>query len=196
MRGGVKVEVLEKKLIEKLQGNIGEKRLSHSLGVRDMAEKLARRCGVEPVKARLAGLLHDCARDMSRDELFREARQAGLSIGEEEKQFPVLLHGPVGAVICRREFGVDDPEILRAIALHTTGSRGMTILDKVIYVADKVEPGRRYKAAESLRKAALADLDAGMKACLANSIAYLVGAGDMIHPETVKAWNDFVFCKS
>jgi predicted HD superfamily hydrolase involved in NAD metabolism len=90
----------------------------------------------------LAAWGHDIARALSRQELLARARGFGLEVSPVEEQAPILLHGPVGAEILRREYGIDDPEVLAAARFHSTGRAGMSLLEKVIFVADKIEPGK------------------------------------------------------
>ncbi|GBF31976.1 hydrolase [Desulfocucumis palustris] len=172
-----------------LKEMISEKRLAHSLGVSDTAVRLALAYGADPDLAARAGLLHDCARDMEGGELLRLAGEWGVTVSPVERRFPLLLHGPVGAAICRRRFGVCDEEVLRAVALHTTGSPGMGLLEKTVYVADKIEPGRRHPGVEALREAAVTGPDEGMLACLGHFMYYLIKRGEIIHPDMVSTWN-------
>lgn len=176
-------------IINLLRGMISKKRLAHSLGVSETAELLAEKFGCDPRRAALAGLVHDCARDLDDEELLKRAREAGIQASYEEKICPLLLHGPVGAVISRNHFGIEDEEVLRAVAVHTTGAPEMSPLDKIVYIADKIEPGRRYEAVSSLRAAAQRGLNEGMAACLAHFILFLVSRGLVVHPDMVRTWN-------
>ncbi len=173
-----------------LKEMISGKRLAHSLGVSETAARLALAYGADPDRASLAGLLHDCARDMEGGELLRLAGELGLAVSPEERQCPLLLHGPVGATICRDRFGVNDEEVLRSVAFHTTGSPEMGLLEKTVYVADKIEPGRRHAGVDELRKAAMRSLDEGMLACLAHFMYYLIKREELIHPNMLSTWNN------
>lgn len=177
------------RIIKRLRGMISEKRLLHSLGVSETAHSLALRFGVDPERAALAGLIHDCARDLGDAELLSKANDAGIPVSYEEKVCPLLLHGPVGAAISRDRFGIEDEQVLRAVAIHTTGATDMGLLDKIVYIADKIEPGRSYQAVSPLRSAAEQGLDEGVAACLAHFMVYLVSKGLVVHPDMVKAWN-------
>lgn len=176
-------------MIKKLSGLISNSRLEHSVGTMEIAVKLADRYGLGKEQASLAALLHDCAREMGDEELLSIAAEEGLPVGEMEKLLPVFLHGPVGAVIARKKFGVTDSKILRAISLHTTGTSKMEMLDKIIFVADKVEPGRRYSGVEKLRELAFIDLNECLLACLDRSIEFSLEKRALLHPEICSARN-------
>ncbi len=175
--------------IERLQGMLGNKRLEHSLAVSDMAAGLAELYGADRQQAALAGLLHDCARDLPSEELLAMARQNGVPVDDVEEVMPVLLHAPVGALLARRRFGVQDKAVLRAIALHTLGDETMTLLDKIVFVADKVAPGRRFPGVEELRQIAQQNLDRALLCCFDAAIILSVRRGELIHPRAVQARN-------
>lgn len=179
----------EEKIIDRLKQLVKPKRLQHILGVAQTAEELAGRFGADPVKARLAGLLHDCARDLSDAELLNRAKQADLRVSEYVFAQPLLAHGPVGAVMARGEFGITDEEILNAIAIHTVGQDYMSMLDKILYVADKIEPGRRDPALDEARAWAGRDLDRALLACFDQAIKFVLKMQLSLHPGTVKARN-------
>ncbi len=105
---------------------------------------------------------------------------------------PQLLHGPVGAVVAREEYHIDDENILNAISYHTTGREGMNTLEKIIYLADFIEEGRSYPGVDALRKCAKIDLDTAMVMAFSNTIRYIAGIGGLIHPRTVIARNFLV----
>lgn len=179
---------IERRLTERLS----EKRMRHVHGVAKTAERLARRFGACPGQARLAGLLHDCAREYAKRELLQIASARGLSLTALERAAPVLLHAPVGALRAREIYGIEDAQVLRAIALHTTGGAGMTQLDKIIYLADMIEPSRDYPGVAALRREAEVNLDKAVFAALGQSLAYMLRRGELIHPDTVVARNDFL----
>ena len=179
----------EESIKSHLQIRIPEERFKHLLGVAETAEMLAKRFGLEPRKAWLAGLLHDIARDFDDNEMLNRAKKANLQVSEYGFAMPLLLHGPVGAVMAREEFGVNDPDILNAIAVHTVGSPYMNQLDNIIFVADKMEPNRRHGAVEEIRKRAEKDLDEALLLCIDESIRYALKIGCLLHPTSVKARN-------
>lgn len=174
---------------EILAARLPEKRYQHSLGVAGTAALLASRNKVNPEQARLAGLLHDYARDLPPAELLALSAEAGLITCELERRLPVLLHGPVGALLIKQELGIKDRAVLQAVARHTVGAVAMTTLDKVVYLADVIEPERRFPGVEELRRLATADLNAALLKAFEFSILYLVGKGQPLHPVTVEARN-------
>lgn len=180
---------MEGKLLKQLSQSISAPRLEHSLGTRDLAVKLGNRYGLDKERVAMAALLHDCARELGNDRLTEFALQEGLVVGEAEKEMPVFLHGPVGAVIARKEYGVTDLKVLRAITLHTTGAQKMGLLDKVLFVADKVEPGRKYSGVEGLRELAFNNLDRCLLFCLDRSVRHSLEKGVILHPEICEARN-------
>ncbi|MFO7319516.1 MAG: bis(5'-nucleosyl)-tetraphosphatase (symmetrical) YqeK [Clostridia bacterium] len=167
-------------------------RFQHTLGVVETAAQLARRFGVDEAKARAAALLHDVARGYSRERLLKEADEFGIVLTELERRAWVLAHAPVGAEVARREFGVDDPEVLAAIRYHTTGRAGMSKLEKVVFVADYIEPGRSHPGVGPVRRAAESDLDQAVLLALDQTIVYQVERGQLIAPESLEARNEIV----
>jgi len=182
----------ESEMCEKLRALMDEERYVHSMGVRDCAVMLAERYGADVAKARLAGLLHDCAKGLSKQEMISRAVEAGVELGPEEFRSEALLHGAVGAVVARQVFGVQDPEILSAIECHTTGKRNMALLDKIIYLADYIEPNRDFPEVEDLRRAAMEDLDKAVLMALRRTIKHVLDTDRFLHPRTVEAWNDML----
>lgn len=167
-------------------------RLAHVLAVRDCAVELAKAHGEPAEKEGLAGLLHDYARDLPEEELLRIGEEEGLITCEIERQVPLLLHGPVGALLARRELGIEDPEVLEAISLHTLGGPGMGRLAKIVYLADMVAEGRNFPGVEELRKKAFEDLSEALLLGFASTIRYCLETRRLIHPQTLAAWNYFL----
>lgn len=157
---------------------LNTKRLLHSLNVMRYAMHLAKKHDISIEQAGIAGLMHDCAKCLEAHTVLHYARLAGDPALLE----PALAHGPAGAYLARLEFGIDDPEILRAIHYHTTGNGTMTPLDLLIYVADKVEPARTYNNLEGIRKAAEIDLEQAMRLCLVEVEAFLEREKKPSHP--------------
>lgn len=178
---------------EQLASRLKPTRYKHSLGVSATAAFLAQRFGLDVEKARVAGLLHDCARQYSNEALTTEAQSRGIEIGPVEAAMPLLLHAYVGARLIQEDYGVQDLEIAQAIYRHTVGGSGMTDLDKVIYFADMIEPNRDYPEVEELRRLSReASLDEMVLAGLSQSIAFVNRKGHLIHPDTVTARNEIV----
>ena len=125
-----------------LKKKLNPARYEHTLGVAYTCQALAMRYEYDLRKAEIAGLLHDCAKRFDGEVMLLKCQKRGLSISEGELLEPSLLHAKLGAWYAREKFGIQDPEILSAIGCHTTGKEGMTLLDKILYVADYIEPGR------------------------------------------------------
>ncbi len=178
----------------RLKTYITEKRYRHSLGVRDTAIKLARRYGCSIDKAEIAALLHDVARDLPKSELKRildvddppEDAQPDCCMG-----IP-LLHARAGKLIAKKHFGIHDEEILRSIALHTTGGASMNLLDKVIFVADFIEPGRKFRGVKTARLLAFQNIDTCMQFILRFMLRHLLKRGKRICEDTLRAYNEYV----
>ncbi len=181
------------KIKEWLKGKLGYKGYLHSLGTAYSCRLLAQRYGLDPDKAELAGMIHDCAKSAGKGVLLKLAGDFGILIGEIEEKSPDLLHAPVGAKLAGEIFGVFDPAVTRAIATHTTGSARMGLLDKVVYVADYIEPTRIFPGVEEIRFLAGVDLDQAFLAALENTIKYVVGRGLPLHPASVAARNALLF---
>jgi predicted HD superfamily hydrolase involved in NAD metabolism len=177
------------KLLEKLTNQLSPKRLEHSLGVSKAAAKLAERYGADAGKARLAGLLHDCARVMPSNILLQVAEASGIVVNDVEQREPMLLHAPVGAVIAARDYGVDDPEVLGAIRWHTTGGPHMTLLEEIVFLADYIEPRRTFPGVDRLRKLAKVSLDEALLSSYDQTLKHLLAEGGLIHPATVEGRN-------
>lgn len=168
---------------------LSPKRWRHVEGVIVTAVRLALRWGVDAEKAYLAAALHDVAREMPRNRLLKATLDFGIVLSELEEQVTPLLHAPVGAAMARREFGIDDPDVLAAIRYHTTGRVGMSPLEKIIFLADYVEPGRSFPGVEKVRSLVWQDLDEALLVALSQSIVHLVGQGAPIAVDAVEARN-------
>lgn len=179
-------------ILKTLQGRLSRNRMQHSLRVAEAAQELAVHYGEDAEKARLAGLVHDCAKGLSGAELVGIARQNHLFMHEIDFEIPDLLHAPVGSFLAEQEFGIEDPEILRAIRVHTLGAPEMSEFDKIIYLADMIEPGRDYPGLERLACLTWRDLDVAMLFALESTIKYCLDRGRILHPLTVQARNAFL----
>ncbi len=176
-----------------LQANLKPKRYAHCLGVMDTAITLAKRFHVDENKAAIAGLLHDCAREFPTENLIDEATKRHLFITDFDRQLPILLHAPLGTAIAKEKYDVHDTAILKAIAAHTVGDANMSTLDKIIYLADMIEPHRNFDEVNNLRKLAMTqDLDTVMISAFDQSILFIMRKGHTIHPYTVSARNEIL----
>jgi predicted HD superfamily hydrolase involved in NAD metabolism len=163
---------------------LSDKRYAHTLRVAETAERLAKLHGLDSERARLAGLLHDTAREVGKEELLRVAEEDGLPIGDFERERPILLHGPVAAKLAREDLGVEDGEVLDAVRAHTTGEPGMGPLALALFVADKIEPGREQPGVEDLRELAPVSLHRAARAALEDSVSYNERRDHPAHPKS------------
>ncbi len=176
---------------EHLKTMLTKKRFEHSINVAKMAVKLAEHYGIDIKKAELAGLLHDCAKDMEKDELIRICIDLEAEVDEFELAHCPLLHAKAGAELIKTEFGVWDEEIASAIRWHTIGRVGMTELEKVIFIADMIEEGRCYPEVEYLREEAYTTLDNGMYQCILAIIRFNEAKKKDIHPNAYDIKNHY-----
>lgn len=160
-------------LISAMKKQLKWKRFVHTMGVAGIASSLAMRYDCDIRQAEEAALLHDCAKYLDTDEMEKLARRAGYSVSPVEKGNASLLHAKAGAALAASKFGVDDPRILEAIRWHTTGKPDMTLLEKIIFVADYIEPGRTTPGVGPIRTLAFTDLDAAVTAILEHTLEYL-----------------------
>lgn len=175
---------------EKLKEKLPSKRFEHSLGVEYTAGTMAFIYGIDCEKALIAGLLHDCAKYVPNDKKIAKCKKHKIFISECEYQNPELLHAKLSAVYAKEKYDVTDKEILSAIACHTTGKPAMTTLEKIIYIADYIEP-MRYKASRlpEIRKLAFEDLDECMYEILKDTLEYLEeDSADDIEPTSKEAY--------
>lgn len=159
------------------------KRMPHVLGTEQEAVRLAERYGADVTKARIAALLHDCTKKLDMDEQLALCRQYAIPLDELEQKALKLLHSKTGAAIARDVFAVDD-EIYNAILYHTTGKPDMTLLEKIIYLADYIEPTRDFPGVETLRKTVYEDLDRGLLLGLTMTIDEMEEMGNPVHHMT------------
>lgn len=178
-------------LQHKLSKILTEKRFYHSLGVQAMCLSLAARYGGDCEKAILAGLLHDCAKNLKDEVLLSECEKYDLGITKVERRNAYLLHGKLGAHYASNTYDVTDKEVLSAIIYHTTGKPDMTLLEKIVFVADYIEPGRqadRIPELNTVRQAAFMDLDKAVLLILSNTLSYLEEKGQEIDELTKRAY--------
>lgn len=180
------------KITEAVKARLSVNRFEHSLKVAAEAERLAEKFGLDKKKAYLAGIVHDYAKGIAGDELLKMAEEFNLVDDEIYREVPDLLHAPVGAFLVKKELKIDDPEILSAVAKHTLGDIDMSLLDKVIFLADMIEPGRDFPGIERLRCLTERNLDQAMLYALESTIRYCMERGRIIHPQTVAVRNLFL----
>ena len=165
------------------------KRVPHVLGTEQEAIRLAQRYGADVHKARVAALLHDCTKKLEMDEQLELCRHYDIPLCELEQKALKLLHSKTGAAIARDVFGVDE-EVYSAICWHTTGRAGMTLMEKILYLADYIEPTRDFDGVDELRRACYEDIDAGLEMGLRMTVEEMYQRGNPVHPATLEALDD------
>ncbi len=162
------------KIKEKLSKKLSVKRFDHTIGVSYTAAAMAMRYGVNVDKAAMAGLLHDCAKYMTDDELIEKCTKYGIDCSETELKNGYLLHAKLGAYFSKEKYGIEDEEICSAVRYHTTGKPAMSVLEAIVFTADYIEPGRKVLPNFKLiRSMAFVDLDEAVYLILQNTLSYL-----------------------
>lgn len=170
------------------------KRMPHVLGTAEEAARLARRYGADETQARVAGLLHDCTKKLDMAEQLALCGQYGIVLDPLEQKALKLLHAKTGAAIARHVYGVDDA-VYQAILYHTTGRAGMSLLEKILYLADYIEPSREFANDPDvvrLRETVYENLDRGLLLGLTMTIDEMVGMGNPVHHDTLDARDDLI----
>jgi len=174
---------------------ITEHRYQHTIGVVETAIKLAKQYDVDVQKAELAAIFHDYAKFRPKDEMKQIIVEQNMP--KDLLQYhSELWHAPVGAYLVEHEVGIKDSEVLDAIRYHTTGRENMTMLEKVVYLADYIEPGRQFPGVEEVRELAQKDLNTALIKSMQNTILFLMKKNQPIYPDTFKAYNDLVIKRS
>lgn len=180
-----------KTMQDKLQSSLSVKRYIHTIGVVDEAIKLAQLYGEDIEKIRIAALLHDCAKDYPNDMKKRLCKEFHVSLDDIMKAQIDLAHSFLGAKIAKREYNVNDKDILEAIRYHTTGKKGMTMFDKIIFIADTIESSRTFNGIQEIRKLAYIDINQAVKLTLERIIEYTREKGSLLHPLTLEAMEEY-----
>ena len=187
MSGGADLD----NLAQELQRRLTPKSWDHSTRIAEVAAELAAAQGEDVEKARLAALAHDIARDYSDSELLSLAESHGHKINQAELQRPYLVHAAVGARLLRIELDIEDEEVLQAVRRHTFGAPGMTKLDKIVYLANAIEPKRDFSGVEQIREIAPVDIDSAFASLYKMQFRRLIEKDKVIHPMTLDVWNHF-----
>ena len=182
---------------EKLRGMLTPKRYIHSLGVMETAVEMAVIFGVDPEKAKLAGLLHDCAKDIDKNKMIPLCKELGVPLDATKKEQKGLIHADLGAKMLETEFGISDPEIMDAVKYHTLGRENMADLEKILYLADCIEPNRKpFEGIEELRRLSKINLNCAMLFAIERSIEYIQHKHKRLHSQTLQAQQYFLtLCK-
>lgn len=179
-------------ICDRLKRMLSEKRYQHSLSVCKTAVELSVRYGGDIEKAKIAGLVHDYAKELDKVILLKYVKQFDIMLDDVMKIQMELLHGIVGAEIVSAEFEIYDRDVLNAVRFHTTGRVNMSLLEKIIYLADYIEPTRNFKGVEDLRKVALSDIDKATLMAFDHTIQYVISQRKLLHPDTIHARNSIL----
>lgn len=177
-------DVLEKYLIS-------TERIEHSLRVAELSIELAKLHNIEQSKAYSAGLLHDIAKDITYEKSIQISRTYNFSLTESELLNKKLLHAPIGSLIVKHELGITDDEIINAIRCHTTGRANMSLLEKIIYISDIAEPGRKYPESQEIKELSFKDINQAMLLAVKFSLKKLMESDRNIDPKSIECYNYF-----
>ena len=176
-------------ITEKLKNMLKPKRFLHCLAVKDSCLQLAQIYGANKQKAGLAGLLHDCAKSLTDEQLLEQSERFGILVDDIQRAETSILHAPIGAELARKDFGIEDEEILSAIRSHTTGCENMGLLAKILYVADCIAEDRLFSGVDNLRRVACKNLNAAVIMGMDIAIKFVIERNKLIHPDTIRARN-------
>ncbi|MCM3358434.1 bis(5'-nucleosyl)-tetraphosphatase (symmetrical) YqeK [Psychrobacillus sp. MER TA 171] len=178
-------------MLLQMKDRMPERRFIHTRGVAETATQLAAKYGEDIEKAEIAGILHDSVKYAEKSWL--------KEIIISEQMDPMLLnfhhelwHAPVGSYVARQEFNIEDADILNAIQYHTTGRAGMSNLEKIVYIADMIEPSRSFPGVEVLREIANQDLEEGMLSCVQHSMTFLIKKRQPVFSDSFHCYNDLI----
>ena len=174
-------------LKEIVKSKMSLKRFTHTLGVVEMSEKLAKIYNADIEKCKVAALLHDICKEMDMEYIKNICKNNFMNeLSEEDLENNEILHGFAGAYYVKNELGVNDKEILNAIKYHTIGAKNMTLVEKIVYIADAIEYGRNYPSVVEIREETFKNLDKGILMEIEHKKKYLESIGKKSHPNTYK----------
>ena len=184
-----------KQLMERLRTEVSGEKYAHSVNTMKTAGQIAGELGADPVKCRIAGLLHDCAKSVAGKEAVELCIMNGFRPDDILTKEPHLLHGYLGRLNARVRFGIDDNEILDAIEHHIMGRPGMTATEKVVFIADYIEPDRSFRGVVKLRELVTKDIDLAIITAIDGTIKKILSSGDLLHPKIIETRNYYISIK-
>ena len=185
----------DEKIITLIRSKLSADRFNHSLNVADSAKELALSYGADADKAYTAGLLHDVMKNASEEEQLGVLSEAGIELMPVERENKKLWHAIAGAAYVKFVMGIDDRDIIRAVRYHTTGRAGMSLLERVVYLADYISADRNYNGVEDMRRLCKSDSDEAILYALTFGIPDLVSKGRVIHPDSIDLYNEVIIKK-
>lgn len=174
------------------KSRLSERRYIHSRNVASAAVRLAKKYGEDPLKAETAGILHDITKELNLENQLQIVKSGGIILDDICKKSPQLLHAITGMVYCRDNLGISDIDILNSIRYHTTARADMTLLEKIIFIADFISDERDYPDVDIMRAESEKSLEAGMLYGLSFVIPDLVKRKRAVHPDALDAYNQLV----
>lgn len=174
---------------EDLLKNISKDGYDHTLRVVDVCEKLARIYGEDIERAKIAALLHDSAKFISKEKVFETAKRLGILDDEICFYNKEIIHASLGSKLAIDKYNIKDKDVLNSIKYHTTGRGGMSLLEKIIFMGDYIEPNRKFKGIEEIRDLAFKDLDRSLLLALNANLKFLLEKGKLISKDTIEARN-------
>lgn len=175
-----------------LKENLKESRYTHTLGVAKCAVELSKINNISLERAEIAGLAHDVAKNLSKDQMEKIIKDNNIVLSDVEKNNSQLWHSIIAPIVARDKLNIEDEEILDAIRWHTTGKEDMSVLAKIIYIADMIEENRSFPGVDEIRKITFEDLDKGVYSGLKHSIEFLLKQDALIDINTINARNYFL----
>ena len=185
----------DEKIITLIRSKLSADRFNHSLNVADSAKELALSYGADADKAYTAGLLHDVMKNASEEEQLGVLSEAGIELMPIERENKKLWHAIAGAAYVKFVMGIDDRDIIRAVRYHTTGRSGMSLLERIVYLADYISADRNYNGVEDMRRLCKSDSDEAILYALTFGIPDLVSKGRVIHPDSIDLYNEVIIKK-
>lgn len=185
----------DEKIITLIRSKLTADRFNHSLNVADSAKELALSYGADADKAYTAGLLHDVMKNASEEEQLGVLSEAGIELMPVERENKKLWHAIAGAAYVKFVMGIDDRDIIRAVRYHTTGRSGMSLLERIVYLADYISADRNYNGVEDMRRLCKSDSDEAILYALTFGIPDLVSKGRVIHPDSIDLYNEVIIKK-
>lgn len=185
----------DEKIITLIRSKLNADRFNHSLNVADSAKELALSYGADADKAYTAGLLHDVMKNASEEEQLGVLSEAGIELMPVERENKKLWHAIAGAAYVKFVMGIDDRDIIRAVRYHTTGRSGMSLLERIVYLADYISADRNYNGVEDMRRLCKSDSDEAILYALTFGIPDLMSKGRVIHPDSIDLYNEVIIKK-
>lgn len=168
---------------------LSQERIEHSVRVANLSVELAKVYYIEQIQAYTAGLFHDIAKDITYEKSIQLARTYNYTLTESEIMNKKLLHAPIGALLAKFELGIENDDIINAIRWHTTGRANMSVLEKIVYIADVAEPGRKFLEAQEIKDLSFKDLNKAIVLSIKYSIKKLIEADRTIDSKTIECYN-------